>query len=56
MRNQWVRALAGLGGGLLLFLGIAWSLRRALDAAESRSAVVSQIVLKATLIVVALAG
>jgi membrane protease YdiL (CAAX protease family) len=56
MRNQWVRALVGYVWGLALFLGIAWLLKQGLASSTVQSAVVSQIVLKGTLILVALAG
>jgi membrane protease YdiL (CAAX protease family) len=56
MRNQWLRALVGFVCGLLLFFGVARSLRLGLDSAGQRSAVVSQVVLKSSLVVVALIG
>jgi membrane protease YdiL (CAAX protease family) len=54
MRNPWLRSLIGFTWGLLLFLGVAWSLRLGLGSELSRSAVVSQVVLKAVLVLVAL--
>jgi membrane protease YdiL (CAAX protease family) len=56
MRDQWLRAFVGLVWGLLLFLGVARALRLGLDSTASASAVVSQIVLKTTLVLVALIG
>jgi membrane protease YdiL (CAAX protease family) len=54
MQNQWVRALLGFIWGLVLFFAIAWLLKLGLGSAVTESAVVSQIVLKTTLVVVAL--
>ncbi len=54
MRNQWLRALVGFVGGLLLFLGIAWSLKLGLGPTMGKSAVLSQVVLKSALVLVAL--
>ena len=56
MRNQWLRAFVGFVWGLLLFLGVAWSLKLGLGSAGNGSAVVSQIVLKTALVVIALIG
>src|SRR5208282_1192948 len=56
MRNRWLRALVGFVWGLLLFLGVAWSLKLGLGSTRSGSAVVSQIVLKTALVLVALIG
>ena len=56
MRNQWLRAFVGYVWGLLLFFGVAWALKRGLGSMESGSAVVSQIVLKSALVLVALIG
>jgi len=46
----------GFAWGLLLFLGVAWLLKRGLGSTASASAVASQIVLKTTLVLVALIG
>ncbi len=54
MRNPWVRAVVGFVVGLLLFLGIAYSLKAVLKPEWAASPVISQIVLKTTMIVVAL--
>jgi membrane protease YdiL (CAAX protease family) len=56
MRNEKLRALFGFVWGLLLFLGVAWLLRLGLGSTVLSSAVISQIVLKTVLILVALAG
>ena len=56
MQNHWLRAVVGFVWGLLLFLGVAWSLRIGLGSTASGSAVISQIVLKTALVVVALVG
>jgi membrane protease YdiL (CAAX protease family) len=56
MRNRWLRAFAGFVWGLLLFLGVAWGLKIGLGSSVSGSAAVSQIVLKTTLVLVALIG
>ncbi len=56
MRNQWLRALVGFVWGLLLFLGFAWSLRLGLGPTTSGSALLSQLVLKTALVLVALIG
>jgi membrane protease YdiL (CAAX protease family) len=56
MRNQWLRAFAGFVWGLLLFLGLARSLRLGLGPTTSGSAVLSQLVLKTALVFVALIG
>ena len=56
MRNQWLRALAGFVWGLLLFLGLARSFRLGLGPTTSGSAVLSQLVLKTALVLVALIG
>lgn len=53
MRNLWVRAVVGFVVGLLLFLGIAYSLKAVLKPEWAASPVISQIVLKTTMIVVA---
>jgi membrane protease YdiL (CAAX protease family) len=54
MRNQWLRGLVGFVWGLLVFLGIAWSLRLGLGSTLTTSAAMSQIVLKTVLVLVAL--
>ena len=54
MRNQWVRALVGFVCGFLLFLVLAWALRRGLGPTWSGSAVLSQLVLKTVLVLAAL--
>jgi membrane protease YdiL (CAAX protease family) len=54
MLKQWGRALLGFVWGLLLFLAVAWSLKSGLGATVIESAVVSQIILKTTLVLVAL--
>jgi membrane protease YdiL (CAAX protease family) len=54
MHNRWLRAFLGFVWGLLLFLGVAWSLKLALGSMVTASAVVSQVVLKTTLVLVAL--
>jgi membrane protease YdiL (CAAX protease family) len=56
MRNQLLRAIFGFGWGLLLFLGVARSLRLALGSIVSDSPVVSQVVLKTALVLIALVG
>ena len=56
MRNQWVRAFLGFVWGLLLFLAVAWSLKFGLGSTVTESAVVSQVVLKTALVLVALVG
>jgi membrane protease YdiL (CAAX protease family) len=56
MRNQWLRALCGFVWGLLLFLAVAALLRLGLLSAGSGSAVMSHVVLKLVLILVALTG
>jgi membrane protease YdiL (CAAX protease family) len=56
MRNQWPRAFADFAWGLSLFLGVARLLRLGLGSSASASAVVSQIVLKTALVLVALIG
>jgi len=56
MRNQWLRALVGFVWGLSLFLAVARLLKLGLGSAGSGSAVVSQIVLKTALVLVALIG
>jgi hypothetical protein len=53
MRNQWLRAFIGFVWGLSLFLALAWSLRLGPGSTGSRSAVISQLVLKTVLILVA---
>jgi membrane protease YdiL (CAAX protease family) len=54
VRSQWLRGLAGIVWGFLLFLGIAWSLRFGLGSSLTGAAVLSQIVLKTVLVIVAL--
>ena len=54
--NQSLRALGGFTWGLLVFLGVAWSLKLGLGTTVTNSAVVSQIVLKTALILVAMIG
>jgi membrane protease YdiL (CAAX protease family) len=56
MRNVWVRALVGYVWGLLLFLAVAYSSKYGLDALGKHSAVVSQIAIKGTLVLIALAA
>ena len=56
MQNPWLRELVGFVWGLLLFLGVAWSLRLGLGPPMSKSAVLSQVVLKTVLVLVALVG
>jgi membrane protease YdiL (CAAX protease family) len=56
MRNRSTRAFVGFVWGLLLFLGVAWSLRLGLGLTGSGSAVLSQVVLKTALVLVALFG
>jgi hypothetical protein len=56
MRNLWVRALDGYVWGLGLFLVVAYSFRYGLDALGNHSAVVSQIAMKGTLVLIALAA
>jgi Type II CAAX prenyl endopeptidase Rce1-like len=56
MRSQWLRAFAGFVWGLALFLLIARLLKFGLGSTASGSAIVSQVVLKTALIVVALMG
>ena len=56
MQNERLRALAGFVWGLLLFLGVAWSLKLGLGSLVGGSAVVSQLVLKSTLVLVAVIG
>jgi hypothetical protein len=53
MPNVWVRALVGYVWGLLLFLAVAYSFKYALDALGNHSAVVSQIAIKGTLVLIA---
>jgi hypothetical protein len=36
MRNHWLRAVVGFVWGLLLFLGIAWTLKNVLDRIVGR--------------------
>jgi hypothetical protein len=48
-----MRALAGFAGGLVLFFALAWSLRFSLGSAMRGSVAVSQLVLKGTMIAVA---
>jgi membrane protease YdiL (CAAX protease family) len=50
------RPIVGFVVGLAVFFGLAWVLRAGLAMAQVKSAAVSQLVLKAALIVVALAG
>jgi membrane protease YdiL (CAAX protease family) len=54
MRNPWLRALVGFVGGLLLFLVVAWALKLLLGSTVSGSAVLSQIVLKTAMVLIAL--
>ncbi len=56
MRNPWLRALGGYAWGLILFLVVGWSLRLLLGSTTSGSVVLSQVVFKTVLIVVALLG
>lgn len=56
MRSPWLRALTGFVWGLLLFLGVAWSVKLVLGLTSRGSAFLSQIVLKTALVVVALVG
>jgi membrane protease YdiL (CAAX protease family) len=56
MRNPWIRALVGYLWGVLLFLAVAYSFKYALDALGNHSATVSQIVMKGTLVLLALAA
>jgi membrane protease YdiL (CAAX protease family) len=56
MRNERLRALLGFVWGLALFLAVARLLRYLLGATASGSPIISQIVLKSVLILVALAG
>ena len=56
MRNHRLRAVVGFVWGLLLFLDVAWSLRIGLGSTASGWAVISQIVLKTVLVLVALVG
>jgi membrane protease YdiL (CAAX protease family) len=56
MRNRWLRALVGFVWGLLLFLGVARSLKLGLASTGSGSPVISQVVMKTTLVLVALFG
>jgi membrane protease YdiL (CAAX protease family) len=56
MRNQLLRSFVGFVWGLLLFRGVAWGLKLGLGSTASGSAVVSQIVLKTALVLVALIG
>jgi len=56
MRTQWLRALVGFVWGLLLFLGVAWSLKVGLGSTMRGSAVLSQVILKTALVLVALFG
>jgi membrane protease YdiL (CAAX protease family) len=56
MRNPWVRALDGYIWGLGLFLAVAYSFKYGLDALGNHSAVVSQIAMKGTLVLIALAA
>jgi membrane protease YdiL (CAAX protease family) len=56
MRNQRLRAFFGFAWGSLLFLGVARALRLGLGSTASSSAVVSQIVLKTAIVVVAILG
>jgi membrane protease YdiL (CAAX protease family) len=53
-RHRWLRALIGFVWGLALFLAVAWSLRLGLGSTGATSAVVSQVVLKTMLVLVAL--
>ena len=46
MRDQRLRATVGFGWGLLLFLGVASSVKLGFSSTVSRSAVISQVVLK----------
>jgi membrane protease YdiL (CAAX protease family) len=54
MRKKWLRAFVGFVWGLLLFLGIARSLKLGLGSTISGSPIVSQIVLKTALVLAAL--
>jgi hypothetical protein len=54
MRNEWVRAFLGFVWGLLLFLAVARSLKLGLGPTLTESAVMSQVVLKSTIVLVAL--
>jgi membrane protease YdiL (CAAX protease family) len=56
MRNPSLRALCGFVWGLALFQALAWLLRLARGSTLRDSAVVSQVVLKTALILVALIG
>jgi membrane protease YdiL (CAAX protease family) len=56
MHKQRLRAFVGFAWGLLLFLAIAWSLKFGLRSVMTSSAVVGQLVLKTTLVVVAMLG
>jgi membrane protease YdiL (CAAX protease family) len=56
MHDYRLRAIIGFVWGLLLFFGLAWSLKLGLGTAVTGSALVSQIALKSALIVVALVG
>ncbi|HEV7999028.1 MAG TPA: CPBP family intramembrane glutamic endopeptidase [Planctomycetaceae bacterium] len=56
MQNQRVRAVIGFVWGLLLFLGLAYSLKAALPSALIGSPVRWQLVLKGTMVVLALLG
>jgi len=55
-QHKWLRAVIGFVWGLLLFLALAWSLKFGLGPTWSGSAVVSQVVLKTVLVLVALIG
>jgi membrane protease YdiL (CAAX protease family) len=56
MRNQSVRAVLGFIWGLLLFLGLAYSLKAVLPTTVTESPVRSQLVLKGSMVLVALLG
>jgi membrane protease YdiL (CAAX protease family) len=56
MRNQWLRACAGFVWGMALFLLIARLLKFGLGSTVTGSAILSQVVLKTALILVALIG
>ena len=54
--HQRLRALLGFVWGFLLFLGVAWSLRFASGLTTRDSPVMSQVVLKTVLVLIALIG
>src|SRR4051812_2469470 len=54
MQNPWMRAAIGFVWGLSLFLAIAWLLKLGLGPMGSGSPILSQVVLKTSMILVAL--